>query len=415
MREKLISILITTIIILAPTAMWVTSDKFNLPKMFVLLAGGIVLIVLMLSNYKKLNFDKKDFLILFFLLWGFISAINSGDYKSCFIGQGNRYDGWFVICSYIIIYMCAKKFLKYKNKNTLLVVLQVVYIIISILGITQYFTKNSLKFLYPIFGHGVSGSFGNTNFMGSFISIGMPIFIITYIIKGNKLSFITSLLTFFCLLTCLARSAWLAFAAFCIILIIYLIKNINKKYIIRTGILLVCFITIFMGTYYSKNVKLKKQINKVKTEVKTATTQGIKEKMGSNRIKVWLISLDLIKQYPILGVGTENFYNGVKENLTERSLNYMLDKGKKLDKAHNEYLHITATMGIPAIIIYGIFLTLIILPKLKDMFKKDITFINLSVIFSYSVQAFFNISTIGVAPLFWISLAVIDNKEINPD
>jgi len=68
-----------------------------------------------------------------------------------------------------------------------------------------------------------------------------------------------------------------------------------------------------------------------------------------------------------------------------------------------------------AIIIYGIFLTLIILPKLKDMFKKDITFINLSVIFSYSVQAFFNISTIGVAPLFWISLAVIDNKEINPD
>ena len=42
------------------------------------------------------------------------------------------------------------------------------------------------------------------------------------------------------------------------------------------------------------------------------------------------------------------------------------------------------------------------------MYKRQI----LSIIGSYLVQAFFNISTIGIAPIFWFCLGIIDNKNI---
>mgnify|MGYP000451980797 FL=1 len=46
------------------------------------------------------------------------------------------------------------------------------------------------------------------------------------------------------------------------------------------------------------------------------------------------------------------------------------------------------------------------------IFKRKDIFIILSIIGSYLVQAFFNISTIGIAPIFWFCLGIIDNKNI---
>ena len=49
--------------------------------------------------------------------------------------------------------------------------------------------------------------------------------------------------------------------------------------------------------------------------------------------------------------------------------------------------------------------------KDKNIFKNNATFILLVPIISYLVQALFNISTIGVAPIFWLLLGLIQNEE----
>ena len=51
------------------------------------------------------------------------------------------------------------------------------------------------------------------------------------------------------------------------------------------------------------------------------------------------------------------------------------------------------------------------LPKLKN--KSKLNYIFVLVIISYLAQAFFNISTIGVAPLFWMILGLSDNQYID--
>ena len=68
-------------------------------------------------------------------------------------------------------------------------------------------------------------------------------------------------------------------------------------------------------------------------------------------------------------------------------------------------------MGIPAIIIYLLFIFFIIKDNMKYMFKNKIRLIISLSIIGYLVQAIFNISTIGVAPIFWFLLGLIQNNE----
>ena len=411
MKNKIITTILTILIIALPIAIMPGKTTYNIPKVWTLLIGGAILLILLLVNYKKLKLDKKDYVILVFAILIFISTMISSSVKTSIIGEKNRYEGMLAFYTYILIYFCAKKFLKYKDNKTLLNVLYGVYISISILGILQYYIKLPTNDLYPIFNKGACGTFGNTNFMGSFISMGIPIFIITYIIKGDKISFITSLLVFFCLIACIARSGWVAFGIFSIILLIYLIKNKNKNFFKRIVILVVCFIMIFMLLYLPEKSIVKQKINQVKNDVTIAKTKGLNDKLGSSRIQVWKIVIELIEKYPIFGVGTDNLKKGIADNLTETSINFILRAKVSIDKAHNEYLHIAVTLGIPALVIYLTFLCMIVFPKLKNILKQEKTFINLSVIISYLAQAFFNISTIGVAPLFWLALGLLDNQN----
>jgi putative inorganic carbon (HCO3(-)) transporter len=405
MKEKYITIVLT-IILFAVTM--VSALSFH--KLIALLIFGAVLLVLFLSNYKKITLDKKDIIILIFAALIFISSMLSSNVQKSIIGEEKRYEGMLTLYTYILIYFSAKKFLNFKNKKTLLAIFQIIYISICVLGILQYYIKiNDIT----LFKKGVAGTFGNTNFMGSFLSFGFPIFILLYIVKNSKLSLLTSNLIFFCLIACGTRSAWVAAIFFALILLSYLIKMKNKEFFKRTAFLLILFALIFTYLFTAKSSFVKAKVNTVKKEVKTVATQGINKKMGSSRIQIWNITIDLIKKYPIFGVGTDNLKDALADNVTEEYYKYVKNSGTVLDKAHNEYLQIAVTLGIPALIIYLIFLFGILHGKYKLIFDNLPLFVVYSSILCYLVQAFFNISTIGVAPFFWFALGLIDNKMIN--
>lgn len=416
MKEKSITIILTILIILLPMAIMPSiSNDYNMPKLIILLSGGVLLLIFFLANYKKIEIDKKDILLLIFAMLIFISTMLSKDLKISILGAEKRYEGMLTLFTYILIYFCTKKFLNYKNKNNLLKVLDVIYISICILGVLQYYIKIPNKNLYPIFNKGVCGTFGNTNFIGSFLSLGIPAFTTLYIVKGKKISFITSILVFFCLIVCGARSSWVAFAVFVFILLIYLIKMKNKEYLKRTAILFVCFALIFTYLFTAKSSFVRTKVNAISNDVKTASVQGINEKMGSSRIQIWRITTNLIKKYPIFGIGTDDLKNSLHRNMTDDYEEFIKRTNSTIDKAHNEYLQIAATLGIPALVIYLVFIVLVLKGKEKQIFNNLNIFIIYSSIICYLVQAFFNISTIGVAPLFWFALGLIDNKMINKD
>lgn len=69
MKEKIITIILTILIILLPMAIMPSiSNDYNMPKLIILLSGGVLLLIFFLANYKKIEIDKKDILLLIFAI-----------------------------------------------------------------------------------------------------------------------------------------------------------------------------------------------------------------------------------------------------------------------------------------------------------------------------------------------------------
>ena len=296
MKDKLINIVLIMQIVITAIAIIPDKNQYNILKVWILLACGALLLILLLTNYKKLKLDKKDYAILGFGFLIFLSTIQACKPLTALLGEDNRYEGMLALYTYILVYMCAKKFLKYKKK-TLLRIFQALYMVIGILGIVQNYILYPTSRLIPILNKGVCGTFGNTNFMGNFASIGLPLFIITYILDNDKLSLSATAVTFFCLLACNARSGWVAFIAFDIVLIIYLAKNFKKEYIKRIIILIFAFIIIFTMLYTQEHSFLKMKINTAKYDIAMMKDSGMASgKLGSGRIAIWRIVIDVIRK-----------------------------------------------------------------------------------------------------------------------
>ena len=82
-----------------------------------------------------------------------------------------------------------------------------------------------------------------------------------------------------------------------------------------------------------------------------------------------------------------------------------------VDKAHNEYLHIAVTTGIPSLIVYCLFITQILWQSLPKVRKNCLYLPYIASVLGYLCQAFFNISVVSVAYIFWVFLGFICSYE----
>ena len=89
------------------------------------------------------------------------------------------------------------------------------------------------------------------------------------------------------------------------------------------------------------------------------------------------------------------------------------------DKGHNEYIHMMATQGIPAIINYLLLLIYSVSRAVKNIFgekddvKRSLLWICLGIVAAYLAQALLSSSVLNVAPYFWLMLGII-TPRINP-
>ncbi len=419
MKEKLISITIILLSILAPLVIFprIISDDSYIPKIAVLLFCGFFLLIFVLMNYKKLYIDKLDILLLIFAFLIFFSTCFSSKIKISIIGTKTRYEGMLTFYTYILLFFSAKKFFKKEYISIYCKIMYVVIMLICVLSLCQYYITSiefPTIFVKDIYS-GSSGTFGNSNFLGNFVSIFLPILISMYIINGKKQNLLLAVLLFMSLLVCLARSAWLSAVTCLMILVIFLLYKRKKEYFIRFLTIIITFSLAFTIINFTGKENTKSKGTKMVNEIKQITTTGITERNGSGRIAIWNMVIKLTLKNPILGVGTDNLEYGLYED-EEIKYNelyeFVVRAQASVDKAHNEYLQIAATLGIPALLIYLTFLGIIIFKNVKRSFKNNAVFVLLLSIASYLIQAFFNISTIGIAPFFWLILGFINNEEI---
>ena len=381
-------------------------NTFEIKRVYVLW----VAIFFLLMTYLYSIFSKKekigyiDIIIYVLIVLAFLSTEYAVDFEKSFFGEKYRYEGLLTILSYYFLILNVKSIKQEKYKKNIIKLFIIIGIFQSIYAILQTYTgftfirRHSSKYM-------AMGLCSNPNFFGSYIVMQLLLMGYMYVYNPKKLYLIIYILFGISLYICSSTGPVLsAFVA--IIFSIFIMPNKIKKVIKLIIVLMLSFSLANLSLKYIQNKEIEKDVIKndyVLNDIAMIPKQS-KEQIGTGRLVVWEKSLPLVKKYWLIGCGLDNFKNVYPNS------GYL-----KYDKAHNVYLQISITNGMPALII---FLILLFISFIKGIKFKNGFFTPIYMAFiGYSIQAFFNISVIDVAPYYYIILGLIlseyGEKNIN--
>lgn len=408
--EKIIYIIIVLVMILIPLlklSTYITViekfyiSTFEIKRVYVLW----IVIFFLLATYLYLIFSKKekigatDIVIYILIILAFLSTQYAIDFEKSFFGEEYRYEGLLTILSYYFLLLNAKNIKQEKYKKNIIKLFLCIGIFQSMYALLQSYT------VFPfIRRHSISymamGLCSNPNFFGSYMVMQLLIIGYMYVYDSKKIYLLIYIL--FGVTLYIAESTGPVLSVmvaliFSVFIIPKKIKRIMKLFII----LLLSFVFANLSLKYIQNNKFEKDFIEnydISSEISTISKKT-REEIGNGRLVIWENSIPLVKQYWLIGCGLDNFKDV-----------YPNWGSVKFDKAHNVYLQIAITNGVPALITFLILLFIAFIRGIKIK-NKFLTPIYMAFI-GYSIQAFFNISVIDVAPYYYIILGLIFTENI---
>lgn len=377
----------------------------------VLLITNIIISIIFIKKEKP---KLIDILLILLIIFGLLATIFSQNISISLYGYWRRYEGMLQLFYYYsLLYLSSK----INNK----------YVIYSILtfGIMNAFISylqvfNILKFI-PVNFRGThlgQGLLTNSNFLGSYMNICLGISIGLFI-KDDKKNIPFLILTIIYYISLLISNALSGMIGlFMILIFVYIIfiykiktKKIKKIDIIKHIVLIICIATTTIILNQDKQTVIIKDIKNMSYETKEIIKGNISESYGTSRFYIWNNSLKNLKHNLLHGAGIDCFVFAFKDGTLVKEMNGQLTY---FDKAHNEYLQKLMCEGIFSCITYIVLLFTIFINALKNIFKqKNYKVIPLFLAFiGYITQAFFNISVLEVAPLFFIVSGLLYNRNL---
>lgn len=409
--EKLIYIIIVLVMILIPLLKLSTYiepirnfyiNNFEIKRVYVLWIS----IFFLLSTYLYLIISGKekigivDIIVYILIILAFVSTSNAIDFEKSFFGEKYRYEGLLTILSYYFLILNAKSIKQEKYKKNIIKLFIIMGIIQSNYALLQSYTNISFIKRHSI-SYMAMGLCSNPNFFGSYMTMELLIIGYMYIYKPKKRYLVIYIL--FGITLYIAESTGPVISVvIAIVFSMFIMPKSIKKIIKLLVILILSFALASLSLKYVQNIKFGNELKEnydIFSELNSLKDKS-KEEIGNGRLAVWGKSLPLVKKYWLVGCGLDNFKN-VYPNFGRI----------KYDKAHNVYLQISITNGIPALIS---FLTLLFIAFIKGIKCKNnfLTPIYMAFI-GYSIQAFLNISVIDVAPYYYIILGLIFSEYID--
>jgi O-antigen ligase len=396
---------------------WGIERYYTLPKFYYLELFVVLTWLSIIFKRKSWEIDLRkpffsiELIVCLFLFLVGLSTLFSVNQHVSIYGRLGRHEGLLTFLCYGSILLFSYRMLTLEKLKKVVPGMAVVSIIVSIYGILQHYLVDFLP-RSPV-NYGTTRSyafFDNPNFFGSYLTLVLMLMMTGYLTAKERNPFYFYLtpisISFIALLFSATRSGWVG--VFCGILFVTFFVILKRKHLWKKWAVLLLTLTVLtVSINIVENGSYFERLNSVFTDSKKILTAKSTGHEGSYRMIIWKKSLPLVKDYFWLGSGPDTF-------------NYVFpeDKEKKkffgemiVDKAHNEYLQIAVTMGVPALLTYLYLLFIVLLrafqaAKRVEGDKKVFLYGLISTIFAYLVQAFFNISTVPVAPLFWAILGI---------
>ncbi len=392
------------------------------PKFIFLIIIFIILLASIIIFRKQSNqfiyFDKERQILSVFYILLIMSTLFAMDRTTALFGSQYRYEGLLTLSIYFLIFLISRE-IETIGKKFLIVMLGS-GVIISIHGIMQAYRIDPIPDHYYFENiadsHVAFSSMGNPNHLGTYLVILIPFSLFLYIEKNLKLGFLFYIILFYALLCAYTRGSWIGYlCSFCI----YYMLKIKQKGILETEkrkikLIILTSVTLLLIYSFTSELNFVSRIFSIFSDIaKVAQGADDASTAGSYRIFFWSKSFELIKQMPIFGVGVDNLGVALKTFFESDIIsNYGQSGFFTGSKAHNEYLHIAVTSGVPSLIVYLILAFLVIKKAVLRIKYSDLYLpISTSLIGFYSV-GFFNNEVIMFAYLLWMILGLACSKNI---
>lgn len=383
-------------------------DTLYMPKLMtieVLVFGLLLLYVRPLTDYftQKPTVPLPVKLVLLYLLCITITLPFSTDVLLSLKGRSFRLESFSAILFYGILMMLGAFFYRFKTWH-----LRLYAVGVSCVAAYGIFQKFGLDFQPqdPLMYGGPGSSYatiGNPNFLGSFLTLALPIVLYAFI-KGKKAYLLPCGLVYFCLLCTNTRGAWIgSFLGYGLLALFTLREKENRKRFLITASLFALLTLIF----FSINSGLADRILSIFSDFSRLVKRDSDwENGGSYRLFIWAKTLELIRMRPLTGFGIETL-GQVMEQYFEPELAAAFGRHIVVDKAHNEYLHIAVCSGIPAALSYLAFEISTLARGIKSWRQTPLTIPLICSVAAYMAASCFNISVVSVAPVFWIFCGIL--------
>ncbi len=388
-------------------------DYFYEPKLYMLLFLSICYLLLILKYRKQISSliisDKINLFLLVYFILLCISVLFALDKSIAIQGRIFRNEGLITIIMYFLLFLAARSIKKINIHFLNYVLLSA--LIVSVYGILQYFTidpivRDATRVIWP--SNIAFSTIGNPNFLGTYLVLMIPIAVHCYVIENNYFSLFVFTSLFTCLLVTMTRGVWLG-CLFSMFLYFSLLWFNRKRYTInvsRIFILLLCMLLSVIVINIVSSNELFNRFFSIRSEVILLINNESTTNIGSYRWFLWTRVIELIKQKPWFGYGIENmlipFMNAYRTDIAN-----ILKVKIAFDKAHNEYLNIAVSSGIPSLIAYLTFVGLCLRTGILRLKENPVYIALFASVIGYLVQATFNISVVSVAYVFWIFLGLL--------
>lgn len=394
--RDLLNIFLYSIIIVMPFIITTEISPYYVRGKVIYLYIISVMIVISLVKMKwRCKFNLEKGILLSFSIGILLSTVNSIDRRIAIWGNENRWEGMIIYLIYGCIFIVSMEYFRmYKFTKDIICITGS---IMSICAVLQYYKIDFIKsILLKSDKISTVGTIGNRNFLSTYLLMFLILSIGIYIFYKKNRYLLYSGIIFSGILVTYTRSGWLALVICSIIGLFYALKG--KDCLKRCGIIIIVFIMIFIFLELTGKGGFISRFNTIVTDV-----IEMSDNSGSSRISIWKITLNSIRKNPFQGTGPDTLHLRLKRDNNEWFESYRIKHNSYIDKAHNEFLEYWACGGIITLISY-IALLGVILTKLFKRRGDDGCKIYFLMILGYVIQSFFNISVIGVAPLYWILL-----------
>lgn len=344
---------------------------------WLLLLCSSTLALLLIAVFRLVRYNVFLIPLFLFIVFVFLSSIYSEYPSIVWIGQPpHAMTGFFSYLSFIVLFCLAFGTASHHPQKVPKIIdyWLASVCIIAFIGLLQYFGFNQKSYSTIL----------NSNDFGSYMAMAFP-FAAFRLLQDpkNRWSVVIFVIIYAALLTSLCRGALIGLLFALPLIYFYYPDRIKKNLLTMTA--LIFLVTVIVMPF--NDWRLVKQVGSLPNEMEMMLAGNLDA--GSKRLLIWQEALKTLPYSPLLGTGPDTLLHG-----------RFFDGPTQ---AHNIYIEIGVTMGIPALFSYLGFLGCCVLSLNR---KNALQFTFFVLIIMYLVQGVFLNDVLSVYPILWILLGL---------